>query len=84
MNIKELLTTPKIQLEWVEPWEGRDASGKSVFTHIILRATVTDCICMQRKKSNDLRPSVLYSDEELLSDFVAINWANEVSPPALR
>lgn len=54
--------------EWGEPWP--IAQGKDV--DVVLRMTVTDAIRYQRSKDERY---VDLSDDQVLSDFIAVHWA---------
>lgn len=74
MTIEELMAEPHILLEWVEPWPGRDPEGGTVDTTAYSRASVADCISLQRARSVGHNYPLL-SERDLLLDFIAINWA---------
>ena len=75
MNVKELLNKRNNYLEWVVPWQGMDIMGIDTNVPVIMRATVEDCINYQRKRIKNHSSN---NEEELLLDFIAINWATIV------
>lgn len=62
-------------LEWCEPWPACGPEGNGLDAHIILRATVHDCINMQRLASKNRGGPTMGEDERHLLDFMAIHWA---------
>ena len=75
-ELKELLENKDdIYLEFVEPWPAFDSVFDEVDAHIILRATVADCINIQRFANKTNNRQIRFSDEELLDQFIVVNWA---------
>jgi hypothetical protein len=70
----DLLAASDTYLEWVEPWPSLDKNGSGIDAHVILKATVKDCIAIQRNKV-PCTSKMTESDADLLLDFIAIHWA---------
>ena len=64
-------------LEWSEPWPGRDKEYNTLDAHVVMRATVHDCVNIMRRFVG--RAAGDLPDRELLRDFVMRNWAMEVA-----
>lgn len=65
-------------LQWNEPWEACGPEGNDLDAHIILRASVHDCINMQRRYAKaDGRPT-MGDDWNHLLDFMAIHGTRVV------
>ena len=66
------------QLCWVEPWVGTASDGYGVDVCVEMRATAAGCINLQRRavQSTGFKDSI--SDDQLLSDFIAIHGASLV------
>ena len=62
-------------LEWWEPWPACGPEGNDLDAHIAHRATVHDCINLQRLASKQMGRSTMGEDERHLLDFMAIHWA---------
>jgi hypothetical protein len=76
-TIQELLAgRDYILLEWHEPWPATTAEFSDTEAHITLRATVSDCINLQRLTSKAAKN---LSEEELLEGFLAVHWAHPVA-----
>lgn len=77
-------------LQWCEPWPACGPEGNDLDAHIILRATIHDCINMQRRAAKAAGRPTLGDDVNHLLDFMAIHWARvveanskgEAQPPA--
>ena len=65
-------------LQWCEPWSACGPEGNDLNAHIILRATVHDCINMQRRVAKAAGRSTMGDDRNHLLDFMAIHWARVV------
>ena len=77
MQISELLNKPNTYLEWLEPWPGINPDGSETFGNVILRATVNDCIKMQRA-ATPLTHRQIENDYEILLDFIAVHLAKVI------
>ena len=76
MTIEQILKSKAIRyLSWVEPWPAIDSNNDTIYGHVTLRATVQDCINMQRAANNKNCITAKYTDLQLLNDFIIINWA---------
>lgn len=76
MNVTDLLESRHTTfLSWHEPWPACGPEGNELDAHVELRATVHDCINMQRawEKSKDFPTDG--DDGRRLEDFMAVNWA---------
>lgn len=62
----------KFFLCWDEPWPGKDENLTNTTCSITLKATVADCIRIQRLKDTRY---VDLPEEEILLDFISVNWA---------
>ena len=62
-------------LQWCEPWPACGPEGNDLDAHIILRATIHDCINMQRRVAKAAGRPTMGDDENHLLDFMAIHWA---------
>ena len=65
-------------LQWCEPWPARGAEGNDLVAHITLRATVHDCINMQRRAAKAAGRPTIGNDGNHLLDFIAIHWTQVV------
>jgi len=76
-SIEELLKNKyTTYLEWYEPRPGLDEIGDKIDVHILLKATVSDCINYQRSLTKLYEKKNLVLDEkEYLLDFIACNCA---------
>lgn len=61
----------KSKLLWAQPFEAIDVDGKKIDACVELRATIQDCINIMRAA----HASKGLSDEELLQEFMSVNWA---------
>ena len=64
-----------LKLVWVEPWSACGPEGNELDAHLELRATVHDCINMQRAASKQAGRSTMGEDGRRLEDFMAAHWA---------
>ena len=62
-------------LEWVEPWPACGPQGNTLDAHITLRATVHDCINLQRGAEKHAGHPAVGDDAHLLEEFMAVHWA---------
>lgn len=69
-------------LQWCEPWPACGPEGNDLDAHIILRATVHDCINMQRRVAKSAGRPTMGDDENHMLDFIAVHWARVVEPNA--
>jgi hypothetical protein len=60
---------------WVEPWAACGPEGNELNAHVILRATIHDCINMRRLVAKAEGHSPMGGDRDRLLDFMAIHWA---------
>lgn len=68
-------------LVWYEPQPGTDADGTDARADTQITASVRACIRMRRRYQRSMRPghvSTAETDEDLLADFIAVNWARVV------
>ena len=65
-------------LQWCEPWPACGPEGNDLDAHIILRATVHDCINMQRRAAASAGRPTMGDDGNHLLDFMAIHWTRVV------
>lgn len=79
MSIGEMLERRhEVKLEWFEPWPACGPEGNELDAHIDLRATVHDCINMQRRAFKAAGGNPMGDDAERLLDFIAVHWAQPV------
>lgn len=64
------------QLEWCEPWLACGPEGNDLDAHVTLRATVHDCINMQRRAAREAGRQTMGDDANHLLDFMAVHWAS--------
>lgn len=65
-------------LQWCEPWPACGPEGNDLDAHIILRATIHDCINMQRRAAKAAGRPTMCDDGNHLLDFMAIHWTRVV------
>lgn len=65
-------------LEWVEPWPACGPEGHTVDAHITLRASVHDCINLQRAADRQAGRPTIGDDARRLDEFMVVNWATVV------
>lgn len=65
-------------LQWREPRLACGPEGNDLDAHIILRATVHDCINMQRHVAKAAGRPTMGDDGNHLLDFMATHWAQAV------
>ena len=76
MTTTELLQSRHTKfLEWAEPWPACGPQGNELDAHLVLRATVHDCINLQRSVAKATGRETMGNDEGFLLDFMAVNWA---------
>jgi hypothetical protein len=66
-------------LQWLEPWPACGPEGNDLDAYITLRATVHDCINMQRRAAKDAGHPTMGEDEKHLLDFIATHGAQAVN-----
>jgi hypothetical protein len=66
-------------LEWAEPWPACGPEGNALDAHVRLRATVHDCINLQRAADKQAGRPTMGDDERRLGDFIAVHWATVVT-----
>ena len=67
-------------LEWVEPWPACGPKGNTLDAHVTLRATVHDCINLQRAADGQAGRPTMGDDEQRLDEFMVVHWATVVQP----
>ena len=67
-------------LQWCEPWPACGPEGNEVTAHVVLQATVHDCIGLERRAAQSAGRHRGNDDDHLL-DFMAIHWAAVMSEP---
>lgn len=65
-------------LKWMEPWQACGPEGNDLDAHVELRATVHDCINMERLTCRAAGTPTVGNDRDRLLDFIAIHWASVV------
>jgi len=73
-----LETRHTAMLEWVEPWPACGPEGNTLDAHITLRATVHDCINLQRASDRHAGRPTMGEDARRLDEFIGVNWATVV------
>lgn len=78
-SLEELLEgRHELMLQWCEPWPACGPEGNDLDAHIILRATIHDCINLQRRVAKAAGRPTMGDDGNHLLDFIAIHWARVV------
>lgn len=62
-------------LEWREPWPACGPTGNQLSANIVLRASVHDCINLQRAADQEAGLPTEGGDARRLEDFMAVHWA---------
>jgi hypothetical protein len=70
-------------LQWCEPWPACGPDGNDLDAHIILRATIHDCINMQRRAAKAAGRPTMGDDKNHLLDFMVIHWTRTVKANAI-
>lgn len=65
-------------LQWEEPYQAMGPNGERLDAHMRLTTTVHDCIGIWRKHWDNMGIPYKDADEEILAEFVTVNWAYEV------
>lgn len=80
MNIEDLLEhRHTYELEWHETWPATGPEGNDVYAAITLRATVHDCINLERSVAKAQGRPTMGNDSEFLQDFALVHWASVVN-----
>ena len=84
MKIEELLSRKHdTYLSWVSPRPAVDKNGNVVDASVKCTATVKDCVNLARNRCFRYGVLIDISDEELLGEFIDINWAGvDTEPPS--
>ena len=76
MTAEELLEARHTaHLTWCEPWPACGPEGNELHAHVTMRATVHDCINLQRQAAKTMGRPTMGDDLNHLLDFIATNWA---------
>lgn len=79
MRVSELLESRHdTYLQWHEPWPACGPEGNHLDAHVIIQATIHDCLNMQRLAEKAAGRPTTGSDEVRLADFMAVHWATVV------
>ena len=62
-------------LTWVEPWPACGPEGNELDAHVALKATVHDCINLQRMAAKEAGRPTMGGDAEHLIAFMTTHWA---------
>ena len=76
-----LETRHETWLQWCEPWTACGPEGNEVTAHVVLQATVHDCINLARRAAQSAGRPTMGNDSDHLLDFMAIHWAAVMSEP---
>lgn len=68
----------ELYLEWCEPFRARGPEGNELDARIVLKATIHDCINMQRAAMKQNGFPTMGNDERFMLDFMAVHWATVV------
>lgn len=66
------------ELEWTEPWLSCGPEGNSLTAYVRLRATVNDCINLQRMADKHSERQTAGEDGRRLDEFIAVHCATVV------
>lgn len=81
MTIEQMLEQRhSLKLVWNEPHRACGPEGNRLDAHVELRATVHDCINLQRELVRNLQGETMGNDDQHLLDFMANNFA-QICPP---
>lgn len=79
LDIEALLNRRmEARLAWVEPWPAVAPQGGPIDAHVEMRATVHDCVNLQRVAWEAKGIPHQCRDKDLLLDFIAIHWATVI------
>jgi len=67
-------------IQWCEPWPACGPDGNDLRADVILRASVHDCINMQRRVAKAAGRPTIGDDANHLIDFIAVHWAKVRKP----
>ena len=85
VSIEELLESRHATvLEWGEPQRACGPEGNPLAAHVSLRATVHDCINLQREVDRRYGCPTTGDDARRLEEFMVVNWAWVVEQPRQR
>jgi hypothetical protein len=80
-KLMELLDSQDtVMLEWVEPWPARGPKENKLDAHITIKATVRDCINLQRETDRKEGRITMDDDLQKLDQFIVVNFARVVWP----
>lgn len=65
-------------LEWNEQREATGPGGNNLDAHIIIRATVHDCINLQRRVAKFNNLPTMGNDMQFLDEFMNVNWVRVI------
>ena len=63
----------EVNLEWYEPWPGRQRDGGQIDCHMTIKASVHHCVYLYRESHADSQSQM--TDAECLQSFIAVHWA---------
>ena len=79
MNINEILENRhKTLLEWESGWESCGPEGNELSANVVHRATVHDCINIERRHAKFRGHPTSGNDAGLLKDFMDLNFARVI------
>lgn len=67
-------------LQWCEPWPACGPEGNDLHANVTIRATVHDCINMQRRVAKAAGRATVGDDANHLLNFMAAHWARVCKP----
>jgi hypothetical protein len=68
-------------LQWHEPWPACGPEGNEITAHVVLQATVHDCINLARRAAQLAGRPTMGNDGNYLLDFMAIHWTTVIESP---
>ena len=68
----------EIFLTWTEPRKACSPQGTEINAHLMLKATVHDCVNLQRAVAKKRGEPTMGNDAQFLEEFIVVNWAKEV------
>jgi len=79
MDVLQMIETRhETMLEWHEPWEACGPEGNELTAYVTYRATVHDCINIERLHAKLRGHPSSGQDANFLLDFMAVNWAKVI------
>ena len=79
MEVNEMLEARhETLLEWDDPWEACGPDGNEITANVTHRATVHDCINIERRHAKLRKHPTCGSNAEFLLDFISVNWARVI------